>query len=82
MFTIYKQVLYGKYTLFLILHDYILDFRNGFLVLPGRLKQKKQDQIGLERSARWSCSVFCVLCSVYCGRGCVSLESERGKELA
>ena len=40
---------------------------------------KKQDQIGLERSARWSCSVFCVL---YCGRGCVSLESERGKELA
>ena len=24
----------------------------------------KQDQIGLERSARWSCSVFCVLCTV------------------
>ena len=32
-----------------------------------REKQKrkmKQDQIGLERSARWSCSVFCVLCTV------------------
>ena len=30
------------------------------------------------------CSMFMfnVLCTVYCGRGCVSLESERGKELA
>ena len=26
--------------------------------------------------------LFSVLCTVYCGRGCVSLESERGKELA
>ena len=25
---------------------------------------KKQDQIGLERSANWSCSMFCVLCTV------------------
>ena len=25
--------------------------------------------------------LFSVLCTVYCGRGCVSLESERGKEL-
>ena len=38
----------------------------------------KQDQIVLERSVYWSCSMQC---SVYCGRGCVSLESERkGKE--
>ena len=26
--------------------------------------------------------LFSVLCTVYCGRGCVSLESEYGKELA
>ena len=26
--------------------------------------------------------LFSVLCTVYCGRGSVSLESERGKELA
>ena len=26
--------------------------------------------------------MFNVLCTVYCGRGCVSLESEKGKELA
>ena len=45
---------------------------------------KKQDQIELERSASFQCSMFMfnVLCTVYCGRGCVSLESERGKELA
>ena len=42
---------------------------------------KKQDQIGLERSANRSCSMFCVLCTV--GEvNCVSLESEYGKELA
>ena len=59
---------------------------------------EKQDQIELGRSASFQCSMFnvqcsmfnvqCsmfmfnVLCTVYCGRGCVSLESERGKELA
>ena len=44
----------------------------------------KQDQIELERSASFQCSMFMFnfLCTVYCGRGCVSLESERGKELA
>ena len=44
----------------------------------------KQDQIELERSASFQCSMFMfnVLCTVYCGRGCMSLESERGKELA
>ena len=26
--------------------------------------------------------LFSILCTMYCGRGCVSLESERGKELA
>ena len=45
-------------------------------------REFKQDQIVLERSARWSYSVFCVLCTDYCGRGCVSFESERGKELS
>ena len=35
-----------------------------FLVTRPHLRKVKQDQIGLERSARWSCSVFCVLCTV------------------
>ena len=43
--------------------------------------------VGKKTRPNWARKVremilFSVLCTVYCGRGCVSLESERGKELA
>ena len=74
-----------KKVMLLIFRTYFVSFMvNASLIM-------KQDQIELERSASFQCSMFNVQCSmfmfnvlrtVYCGRGCVSLESERGKELA
>ena len=37
---------------------------NSMLFVTVLVSQFQQDQIGLERSANWSCSMFCVLCTV------------------
>ena len=45
-------------------NDHFLYFSNTFFMSHGSYLRIKQDQIGLERSAKWSCSVFCKLCTV------------------